>query len=321
MTTTASTPRVSIGLPVYNGERYLAGSIQAIRDQTFQDWELIISDNASTDSTEAISRSFVEKDSRIRYVRQQKNLGIAKNLNVLIDHARGEYFKWQAHDDLSAPTLVAKCVAALEKNPLAVLAYTQTIRIDGEGATILDDIYTVGDKKFAVGSWEDNYDYNIPDTVERCLRFLRPDRPAGPAYLFGVMRTKALRASGKHPSYFAGDEVLLLDLLLMGPFVQVKEPLFFVRHFEDNATALWLLGDFLALQGRLDPALATRWRVVVSKYQRYWEYLHLINRAPLDARGKLRLSAFVGEQILGRARAVVAGMRRGERTIFGQPRG
>ena len=176
-------PLVSIGLPVYNGERYLEQAIDTILAQTFQSWELIVSDNASNDRTEEICRGYMAREPRIRYHRQERNIGIARNFNAVIDMARADYFKWHAHDDLCAPTLVERCVEALEANPTASAAFTKTVRIDAEGATISDDSYTVGSVRFAVGSWEDDASYDSPDVVERCLKFLRPGRPAAPRLL------------------------------------------------------------------------------------------------------------------------------------------
>src|SRR5919112_5909956 len=102
-------PRVTIGLPVYNGERFLEQALDGLLAQTFTDFELIISDNASTDRTPEICQAYAARDSRIRYVRQPENIGAGPNHNILVPMARGEYFKWASHDDLYDPDLVAKC--------------------------------------------------------------------------------------------------------------------------------------------------------------------------------------------------------------------
>ena len=96
-------PRVSIGLPVYNGDNYLAETLDSILAQTFTDFELIISDNGSTDRTEAICRRYAAQDHRVRYVRNPSNLGAARNYKRAFELARGEYFKWNGHDDPLAP--------------------------------------------------------------------------------------------------------------------------------------------------------------------------------------------------------------------------
>src|ERR1700754_583434 len=99
-------PRLSIGLPVYNSEDYLAESLEALLGQSFEDFELIISDNASTDGTADICRRYRGQDSRIRYIRQPRNIGGAPNHNFLVHEARGELFKWASHDDLYARDLL-----------------------------------------------------------------------------------------------------------------------------------------------------------------------------------------------------------------------
>src|SRR5215204_5257287 len=110
-------PRVTIGLAVYNGEKYLHQAIDSVLAQTFTDFELIVSDNASTDATAAIVLQYAAKDARVRYTRNRENVGSARNFNRLVDLATGEYFKWMAVDDLIAPEFLATCVAALDAEP------------------------------------------------------------------------------------------------------------------------------------------------------------------------------------------------------------
>src|SRR5579871_3942080 len=114
--------RVSIGLPVHNGERYLREAIDSLLAQTYRDFELIISDNGSTDGTEAICRAYAAADPRIRYYREEQNRGCAWNWNRVFALARGEIFKWAAHDDVCAPRLVERCLEALDRCPEAVLS-------------------------------------------------------------------------------------------------------------------------------------------------------------------------------------------------------
>ena len=95
-------PRVSIGMPVYNGEKYLEEAIQSILAQTYSDFELVISDNASTDKTQEICLEYAARDSRVRYHRNEKNLGAAPNYNRTFELSTGQYFKWADYDDLLA---------------------------------------------------------------------------------------------------------------------------------------------------------------------------------------------------------------------------
>ena len=102
-----NTPKVSIGMPVYNGEGYIQSAIESILQQDFTDFELIISDNGSNDKTQAICKQFAQIDSRVIYHRSDRNRGAAWNYNRLFDLSRGEYFKWQAHDDLCRPQFIS----------------------------------------------------------------------------------------------------------------------------------------------------------------------------------------------------------------------
>tara|TARA_B110000438_G_scaffold169307_1_gene161796 strand:- start:5631 stop:6536 length:906 start_codon:yes stop_codon:yes gene_type:complete len=99
MTDTRIVPKVSIGMPVFNGEKFIRGALDSLLGQSFTDFELIISDNGSTDGSELICREYAARDQRIRYVRQETNLGAGFNFKFVLDEARSEYFMWAACDD------------------------------------------------------------------------------------------------------------------------------------------------------------------------------------------------------------------------------
>ena len=126
-------PRLSIGLPVYNGEEYLAESLDALLGQTYEDFELVISDNASTDATEDICRRYAALDPRIRYLRLPRNIGATPNHNRVFAESRGELFKWASHDDLYGRDLLRRCVEALDERPDVILAHAGQAVIDGDG--------------------------------------------------------------------------------------------------------------------------------------------------------------------------------------------
>ncbi len=134
---------MSIGLPVYNGENYLVESLDALLSQTYRDFELIISDNASTDRTEEICRQYAAADPRIRYLRQPRNIGGSPNQDFVFRQARGELFKWAAHDDLYGPELVERCVEALDRHPEAVLSHAGMAIVDGDGELVTPYDYTM----------------------------------------------------------------------------------------------------------------------------------------------------------------------------------
>ena len=126
-------PSVSIGLPVFNAEHYLERSLGSILAQTHRNFELIISDNASNDATEAICRRHAALDARIRYHRNPRNQGATFNFRQVVALSSGEYFLWAAHDDMFAPKYVERCIAVLEQNRDVVLCYSKSIEIDEQG--------------------------------------------------------------------------------------------------------------------------------------------------------------------------------------------
>ena len=113
-------PKVSIGLIVYNGGKYLKNAIDSFLNQTFKNFEIIISDNASTDDTKKICQEYARLTNRIKYVRQVKNQGAIFNFKHVLEHARGEYFMWASHDDIFNPSYISECLKVFESNPMCV---------------------------------------------------------------------------------------------------------------------------------------------------------------------------------------------------------
>jgi glycosyltransferase involved in cell wall biosynthesis len=229
-----STPLLTIGLPVWNGERFIEEAIESHLAQTFEDFELVISDNDSTDRTEAICRSFEARDPRVRYVRQPTNLGAARNYDFTLHHARGTYFKWSAHDDRLLPTFLAECVALLDRDPSTVLAHSLIRIIDEDGRTIGHHRRRwrrLGDGRPAV---------RFHDLVCSSV---------GPFEIFGVVRRDRLLETKGHGNWYASDRNLIAELALRGPFACVDEVLFERRQHDDayserprsaEETAHWL---------------------------------------------------------------------------------
>jgi glycosyltransferase involved in cell wall biosynthesis len=213
-------PRVSIGLPVYNGGDFLAGAVDSLLSQTFEDFELIISDNASSDATESICRERAARDARVRYLRNPRNLGATRNFNRVVELARAPYFKWAAHDDQHEPEYLARCVEVLDRDRGVVLAHARSRDIDGRGRSIPTDT--------------DDVDASSPLAA---LRFHRlADLHHSCVALFGVMRADALRATPLHGDYAGCDRVLLSEIGLMGRFHHAPETLFVHRQHERRST-------------------------------------------------------------------------------------
>ena len=129
-----ASPRLTVGLPVFDAERYLEGAARSILDQTYADFELLIADNASTDGTEELCRELCRGDDRVRYIRHSENIGAGPNHNFVVEQATGELFRWAGDDDLVQPTAFRRCIDLLDdKGPDAVLAFSQTEIIDEHG--------------------------------------------------------------------------------------------------------------------------------------------------------------------------------------------
>lgn len=222
-------PRISIGLPVYNGENFLKEAIDSILTQTFEYFELIISDNASTDKTEEICREYATKDKRIRYYRNEQNLGPTLNYNRVFELATGEYFKWQAHDDICAPEFLERCIEVLDKEPSVILCHSKVKLIDEYGKDLKSDDYHVKISDITL-----NTDSLKPD--ERFREILFGDNSF--YAIFGLIRSNILRKTPLLGAYTNGDGILLIRLALLGRFHEVPEYLFFYRDHEQQSVKI-----------------------------------------------------------------------------------
>jgi glycosyltransferase involved in cell wall biosynthesis len=205
-----TTPTLTIGLPVYNGARYLEGAVESILEQSFGDFELIISDNASSDGTEAVCRALATRDPRVSYRRNARNVGLSGNFNLLVPLARGRLFKWATSDDVLLPGYLDRCVAALDADPAVILAYPRTEFVDGEGESL--------------GLTDPGWNLVSDDVSERLLYAILAGHWVNAA--LGVIRTDALRRTRLLPRYAGGDFRLMTELAVLGKMVEIPETLY-----------------------------------------------------------------------------------------------
>ena len=213
----ASTPRVTIGMPVYNGERFLAEALDSILTQTFDDFRLVVSDNGSTDGTVAILEEYAARDPRIIVLRGDQNRGASWNYERTFDDCESPYFKWAAADDLLAPTYLERLVEALDEAPKASLAYPRTKLIDEEGNVLREIDDNLAAKPGA------------PPHVRLRHAILNVSY-GNPA--FALNRTDAVRRTRLVQTFPWADYILLAELALAGDFCSVPEPLFLRRVHE-----------------------------------------------------------------------------------------
>jgi glycosyltransferase involved in cell wall biosynthesis len=262
--------RVAIGLPVYNGEAFVEEAIESILAQTFADFELIISDNASNDRTAEICRRYVSRDERVRYVKQSVNLGAAANHNAVARLSRSEYFKWAAHDDVLAPTFLEECVRALDADPSVVLASPATTLINEDGSPLLYSAERGGMIDHSGVCW--------PITPEASPN-LRSEDPARRfeaimlnnfmcVEIFGLMRRSALALTALQGRYAGADKVILAQLTLLGPFWLGPEPLLFrrchPRQFSSSASGAYRAEWFA---GRSSSMLSQQFKLLLGYCQ------------------------------------------------------
>jgi glycosyltransferase involved in cell wall biosynthesis len=214
-------PTVSIGLPVFNGERFLAEAIDSLLVQTFRDFELTISDNASTDRTGDISQAYAARDGRVRYVRQPRNLGAAQNWNFVVTAATGSFFKWASANDRCEPTMLEKCVKFLRQDERVVLCYGKTALIDDDGSFL--------------GDYEDDPEFMDATPSRRLIRLLDELRMNNAQC--GLIRMSALRRTRLERAYSSSaDKVLMAELVLQGGYRRLPEVLLHRRIGRESAT-------------------------------------------------------------------------------------
>ncbi len=272
--------RLSIGLPVYNGERYLAKAIGSLLDQTYDNFELIISDNASTDRTPEICRVFAETDTRVRYLRNDTNLGAARNYNRTLEAATGEYFKWAAHDDLCHPYFLARCVELLDAEPGTVLVHSASCGIDEDGQII--------------GRYAQERSFDQARPSQRFAEVIL--RPHVCIAVFGVMRRAILQRTIRHGDWVGADRNLLAELALYGRIRLLPEVLFKRRAHED--ASIHRFADEHQRLAWFNPA--HRGRRSFPTWRRLAEYRKAIGRAPLAHAERLACYRKLGRWLVGR---------------------
>lgn len=298
-----SPPRLSIGLPVYNGQSYLSESLDALLGQNYDEFELIISDNASSDATAEICRSYEQEDSRVRYIRQPRNLGAAANHTFVLHQARGELFKWASADDLYARDLLERCVAALDDDSDVILAHSWTAAIDGEGhVTQALDYPLATDSPSA----PERFRSMLFGTGDEDYGVIRADDE------YGVMRTAVLRRIPPQDSYYHSDRTMMTEIALYGRFYQVPDWLYFRRdHAERPQHACPTVRGWCA---NLDPRRANRVRHPTARLliEYVWGYVTAIRRAPLSPADRRRCYGYLAQWIADRALPVTGRVLHGQ---------
>lgn len=269
---TSEQPPISVGMPVYNGEKYLRKSIDCLLQQTYSDFELLISDNASNDRTEEICQEYARADSRIRYIRQTSNIGGARNWNAVFQESRGIYFKWASANDICSPDFLERCKQVLDARTDVVLCYGRTMLVDEMGSPIRE--------------YEDrlNIQEDLPsERFKKLVSNLRLNNAQA-----GLFRSSALRCTALEGVYRGGDVTLMAELSLYGKFVEIPTVLFQRRIAPDASTTAMTEEEHKKFHALRHSGRRERYR---------WKFhlgcLSAILRAPVECREKTRTAVFV----------------------------
>jgi len=259
-----SAPRLSIGLPVYNGEPFLEDALNSLLTQDYTDFELIISDNASTDATSSICQDYAARDRRIRYHRFSSNEGAVRNLNHVFTLARGEFFKWAAHDDICLPGFFGRCMETFDAEPpFVVLVYPRTEFIDDAGRPVSAEAECL---ELRDARAHRRLSYVLTHLSNLCAQY-------------GVIRSNVLRRTRLHDRFTAGDFVLMAELALLGEFREVPQVLFLRRIHSGMSSAN---RDWASRQAWHDPNV----KPVSPVIRLGVEYMRSVSRLPIAQRDR-----------------------------------
>jgi glycosyltransferase involved in cell wall biosynthesis len=266
-------PLVTIGLPVYNSERYLRQSLDSLLAQTYRNFVLVISDNASTDTTAEICKQYAATDSRVKYFRNDVNIGNPRNFNRVFELTSTPYLKWSTADDFWKSTFLERALEIMERDPSIALCYPGAVLVDVDGGNPSD--------------YDDVLHLVQEDPAERFLTLITR---IGLAHQhLGLIRISCLRQTRLLGTHVGSDINLLAELALYGKFYELPERLFFRRFHKDSGS--WMRGD-----PRRDPQHDARLyyaagagRATLSRWRSHVSFFSAVSRSALPARSKLHV--------------------------------
>jgi len=284
-------PSVTFGVPVYNGEKFVAEALESLLAQSYSDFEIVISDNASTDGTESICRGFVNRDERVRYVRQSVNRGSVSNFNCLVGMARGKFFKWAAADDLCRPNYLEAVVPLLESSPGVVWCHSQSGKVDQAGRVLGDDDAAA---EYLSHSLSAGFPRPHHDSKQRYLRYKGVVLGSSwCADTYGLIRMSTLTKTKLMPACYGSEKVLMGELALWGVYLEAPETLFFQRV---HASAS---GSMANKAQQEEYALARpKRKFSLTRFGLFWGHICAIRNVPMSFSDRTKCYGVIGQYLL-----------------------
>lgn len=293
-------PSITIGLPVFNGEKFLGRALDSLLGQTMENFELIITDNASVDATEQMCRDYARRDRRIRYYRNADNIGGPRNFNHVFALSDTKYFKWATADDFCGPEFLELALAVLEHDAEVVLCYAKTTTVAGDGSRLSD--------------YEDRLHLTADSARQRFTRLVTT---IGLCHQHqGLMRSSALRKTRLLRDHLGSDLNLLAELALYGKFCELPQRLFFRRFHEDASS--WARDDMARQLAFYDPA--GRFQIGLHGWRRYAADLDAIWRSEIGRGERMALYGFVLHRMIWDRRRLAGEIGRKARMLVGGTR-
>ena len=271
--------KVVIGLPVYNGQKYVGAAIESHLSQSFGDFDLVISDNGSTDATPQICADYASKDKRVKYLRSDENRGILWNHRRVFEavESPSQYFRWAGADDIMEPGLLQAMVTVLENRPEveAVVPYTKNIDDNG----------------LIIGSMSNTLDLQSSNVFERARDVMLANYQHVIAY--GLLRASTLQRMRTRPDYIGWDPIFVWELALRGQLVQAEGP-GLLRRF--HAGSISRVKTAKEMKKWVEPT--SKAGMNFPHWTWAYERARALMASPLSARDRLRIGAFLARATL-----------------------
>lgn len=271
--------KVIVGLPVYNGQKFLGAAIESHLSQSFGDFDLVISDNGSTDTTQAICTDYASKDKRVKYLRSPENRGILWNHRRVLEAIENpnQYFRWAGADDIMGPGLLQSMVAILDSRP--------------EVEAVMPDTKNIDDRGEIIGSMARTLDLQSTDVYERAHDILTARYQHVVAY--GLLRASTLQLMRTGPNFIGWDPVFIWELALRGQVEQLAGPVLLRRFHPGSISHVKTVKE---MRKWVEPN--AKGGMNFPHWTWAYEHLRVLLATPLSMRDRFRIGKFLARHTI-----------------------